>query len=526
MTSSNNNKNHSNNSSSNHNNNSNTSSSNTSNNNHSSNHNNNNSNNNNKKNSDNGNGTHNDENKSNSNHDGSSSSSNNHHNSNHNSNNNNHDKTNDKKTEDTDETCLLKCQNGGTCAKGKADLSSSASMDGDFLFSIHKNSKDIHHNHDHHGKDKDLLKHFHCECPSGYHGVECELQGDLCGEGENKGKHICLNGSKCVSNNKQHSCDCSPPDEEEDDTTEEDGGGNSKTNSSSSSSSSHRSVTTHFTGKYCEHKATDICTIPDSHNGNKNHNNDKNKNKKNHPVSPMYFCVNGGVCKDYIPEVGAVNGGTEHPGCTCDDGWTGIDCSIPSSSSSSRSNHFLLNKDELLQHPTFGFAAVMLLVAITSTIIFYCCARSRRRRMEESGTTNSSALFWRKKQHNGDGEEGDGLTRLTRNPRRGRRGRSSNISPRAGKASGEFPTLSAHRSSSQVLVDDFPTLAQLPPPPLSPNADTLTESTLNDTFEDEEEYNDDYGQEEIDEEDVYDNIIKVGPPRDEDGHALHEVNII
>lgn len=44
----------------------------------------------------------------------------------------------------------------------------------------------------------------YCYCPNGFFGVQCEMQYELCGEGE----HICFHGSKCQETGGQWTCDC------------------------------------------------------------------------------------------------------------------------------------------------------------------------------------------------------------------------------------------------------------------------------------------------------------------------------
>ena len=124
--------------------------------------------------------------------------------------------------------CTLQCQNGGSCMLGIKNYDTAllsefwARHDGNFTY---------------------------CECPQGWYGPKCEIQGLKCGN------MTCFNGAKCLetehSNGQvEYTCDCS---------------------------TANNGVTS-FAGDYCENEASTFCpNSPSNPNGN-------------------LFCVNGGTC--------------------------------------------------------------------------------------------------------------------------------------------------------------------------------------------------------------------------------------
>ena len=95
----------------------------------------------------------------------------------------------------------------------------------------------------------------HCICPITFTGLKCEVPVEKCGDND----HICLYGSTCKHDGDNYSCDCEKAFNGLD----------------------------HFSGKYCQHKSTSICT-PDNKPG-------LGKNK-------FAFCVNFGKCKKLVDE--------------------------------------------------------------------------------------------------------------------------------------------------------------------------------------------------------------------------------
>ena len=112
------------------------------------------------------------------------------------------------------------------------------------------------------------------ECPENFVGIHCEHKLQLC----EAGKHLCLHGGKCVKYGMEIACDCT---------------------------SASTTLTNEYAGASCEHPATDICTVGDIVEG-----------------EPRFFCVNGGVCEQYVTT------SDDQPGCSCGDQWTGPHCEL------------------------------------------------------------------------------------------------------------------------------------------------------------------------------------------------------
>lgn len=142
--------------------------------------------------------------------------------------------------------CNLQCKNGGECRLGAKDHSFFDKFAGQGL----EEKTDVTH-----------INLQHCVCPTGFFGMQCEHEIDICG----KGKHVCLHGSKCKPvnesdpENMSYVCDCE---------------------------ASHNSLE-HYAGKFCQYESTDICTITDS-------------GKLGLSKDGDAFCVNNGRCKKTV----------------------------------------------------------------------------------------------------------------------------------------------------------------------------------------------------------------------------------
>jgi len=153
--------------------------------------------------------------------------------------------------------CSLKCTNGGQCRNGAKDTS--------FLNTLGPSLAHLNVSYNENFE--------HCVCPAGYIGLTCEYEVKTC-----KDKNTaCFLGSHCVDEEGLPStCDCE----------------------AGFNSSNHR-----MAGKFCQYKATSICT--------KNGTVDMSSNS-------FAFCVNNGKCKS--------NDTNQHPGCICQDEWKGEHC--------------------------------------------------------------------------------------------------------------------------------------------------------------------------------------------------------
>lgn len=122
--------------------------------------------------------------------------------------------------------CTLECQNDGACLKGV--VKPIASMFTKFLEATKKSNL----------FDYAPSANFeYCYCPTGFFGVDCEMQYELCGNQE----HICFHGSTCEETGGDWTCDCTG---------------------------------TESAGLYCQYQATDDCGDSDADT----------------------FCTNGSTC--------------------------------------------------------------------------------------------------------------------------------------------------------------------------------------------------------------------------------------
>lgn len=223
-------------------------------------------------------------------------------------------------------TCRLSCSNGGYCVKGVKD-------NGIYQDTI----KNVAHlNQTYHETYFE-----HCICPDGFIGLTCEHQIETCTNGE----HYCLHGSTCVKENEDYLCDCRQADE-------------------TIGRGDHPTV---FAGDSCEHPANDICVQGHIY-----------------PTTPLYFCVNQGICRAYVSE------GDDDPGCDCPSDWSGPHCEV-------RNNEASANRDGNPEASSnYVIVVVTTLVVVLLLIWFirygisvdrsnahdWMCLRRRRRKHE------------------------------------------------------------------------------------------------------------------------------------------------
>lgn len=167
------------------------------------------------------------------------------------------------------EDCTLECNNGGQCKHGLKDYGKHAdqaeqSLDANDPSGIESILANL-------GRHDNLM---HCVCPKGYTGLRCDIKVEECSNGEGGDPFFCYNGSKCAKETmedgtKKHYCDCSHAHEAE----------------------------ASYAGEFCQYKSTSFC--------------DPVKGMK----EKLAFCVNYGVCPT-----------NKHETCFCPPGFTGHQC--------------------------------------------------------------------------------------------------------------------------------------------------------------------------------------------------------
>lgn len=151
--------------------------------------------------------------------------------------------------DETPEPCNLSCFNHGICRKGSKDISVLKRYGLMDSFG---------------GDDANMQQAYtanfeHCVCPSGFVGLQCEYQLDMCPGGV----HACLNGGDCTSSadNKgkiTYGCSCDKA----------------------------QTKLSRFAGDFCEMQSTQFCTA------------DGDKPQSGPSINA--FCTNGGTCKEFV----------------------------------------------------------------------------------------------------------------------------------------------------------------------------------------------------------------------------------
>lgn len=195
--------------------------------------------------------------------------------------------------------------------------------------------------------------------------------------------------------------------------------------------------------------------------------------------SPQSYCANGGTCKAYFDEAGA-----PHPGCECPTGITGDRCEINLDKSDNKAAPSTVGDgDGDGGVKGLGIAAIILSVCAICAVSMFALRGCFRRRTfsKRSGVVEKSRLMWSDKSFKDNVE-------------------SINFSP--------------HRNSSYV---DDGYMASFASPSRDPMATAFAPEPDQSSYSDAST-----GKPDIDDEPQ----IFIGPPRDEDGHVLHSVDII
>jgi hypothetical protein len=190
-------------------------------------------------------------------------------------------------------------------------------------------------------------------------------------------------------------------------------------------------------------------------------------NTEDYPGRPLYFCVNQGTCRDYV---GADDG---FPGCDCSRDWTGPHCEVHVESLAQDSANNAKTSVMIFLSLFVSVAAVALVLVGYS----YCI---RRRREDQS---RSCMDFRTRRQHS--------IRRFVIDPNEQR----ANFAPKRHDATD-------------------------PPAVFSSNSDPMTAGLTLPPDDEPESYHDE-PMESYRDEPV---VVNIGPPRDEDGHELHNVD--
>lgn len=227
-----------------------------------------------------------------------------------------------------------------------------------------------------------------------------------------------------------------------------------------------------FGGAQCQHPATEICTVnPTSGSG-------------------LSFCVNQGTCK------AKVGPGEPHPGCNCNEtDWTGPHCEVKVIHQQAS---FFVGQSNSGWAAAAKFFTILFVIIILG-IVFYAVSRYYKfRKPKGVERISSSRPSFHLRKRSG-GSYSDGLVQTNLSPRR-----SMDSDHAVGTASSRDP-FAAHLMVPLVLGRPAVQSSKLSPnitKPLVPKSD---QSSLMDREE---------------------GPIYLGPPKDEDGHVLHSVEII
>ena len=224
--------------------------------------------------------------------------------------------------------------------------------------------------------------------------------------------------------------------------------------------------------------ATDVCTLGDPR-----------------PGLPFYFCLNNGICVD------KVTADMPPPGCNCTTGWSGNHCEIRTGSSSSSSPPSSTSSSSSAAASTTPPPSTrtgrqklfIVLGALLLVLAIFVCIRCIRRNPEEDSDASRNCMYFRRRRHRQNRYRDD---------------EQVNLAPRA-------PQDSFVMGNSELSSSTQPMIAGL----------TLAPDDEPGLFRDDPtsgHYHDEFSPYEPDDEPR----IFIGPPRDEDGHELHNVDII
>jgi len=191
---------------------------------------------------------------------------------------------------------------------------------------------------------------------------------------------------------------------------------------------------------------------------------------ENYPGRPLYFCVNQGRCRAYV------TGEEENPGCDCVGGWTGPHCEVRVEATADGPRE--------IERRGLQVFLIILLAVITIAFLLVIISYCTRNRTYEDMDDSKSCMYFRRRRRTG-----------LLNPDDHHR---ANLAPQ--RADVADPPAGIFSSSSDPMTAGL----TLPPD------------------DEPEPYQDEPSEPYLDEPVV----VNIGPPKDEDGHELHNVDFV
>jgi hypothetical protein len=377
---------------------------------------------------------------------------------------------------DTDENrnplpCNLNCVHG-QCVAGKNNVS-------DYFGQVVEHTQHLY-------ADASETQFMHCRCQESWTGPLCDVVMEKC---ENE-LDFCLHGSSCLNEINHPICNCSGSDV--------------------------IPGAAFFAGQHCEHRVHDICTddINSAHG------------------LPLSFCVNGGICKSHVAA------GEPHPGCNCVKDFVGPHCELRESvhiknselprswnsdnMAGSTSNTF--HREESLQRSGIIIAIVILLVLAFAFLV----VRLRRRRHRQK----HESIDWINKYRDQTNDRAE----LNIAPRRESGVECGVTNSPFHETLSQAKTTASCSSKRDLIATQKPTITDKNDETRASMQDCIGSVAVKSSHNPSNSYV-------VSHQNISDGIIKekriskrknkvnelqlyLGPPRDEDGHVLHNVDIL
>jgi len=184
----------------------------------------------------------------------------------------------------------------------------------------------------------------------------------------------------------------------------------------------------------------------------------------------LYFCVNQGRCRAYV------TGEEENPGCDCVGGWTGPHCEVRVEATADGPRE--------IEKRGLQVFLIILLAVITIAFLLVIISYCTRNRTYEDMDDSKSCMYFR------------------------RRRRAGLLNPD-----------DHHRAN---LAPQRADVADPPAGIFSSSSDPMTAGLTLPPDDEPEPYQDEPSEPYLDEPVV----VNIGPPKDEDGHELHNVDFV